>query len=48
MRRHYRNFHIALITALLLAAVAFEAVADHRADIGDAPTGLHLPSRGGR
>ncbi|PRY20880.1 hypothetical protein CLV78_11134 [Aliiruegeria haliotis] len=33
MRRLYRNVHIAMIAALLLVAVAFEASAVHGTDL---------------
>ncbi len=39
MRRVYSNVHIALISALLLAVVAFEAGAIQHAPLGASDTG---------
>ena len=46
MRRVYRNVHIALITALVLAAVAFEATANERVRYSDGTADLIRPLGG--
>lgn len=38
MRRVYRNAHIALITTLLLAVVAFEVTASPSKSVGEMPS----------
>lgn len=48
MRRLYKNAHLALIAALLLVAVAFEAAADHRAGLRDLGAGWPALFRSGR